>query len=78
VLYYSNAILSKTLPDLGPYVSLGITVVNAIMTFPPIVLIDVSVLYALKSSSLLNPRSVWAGGNSWLFQRLVLSFLFSL
>ncbi|KAF8078157.1 general substrate transporter [Lyophyllum atratum] len=40
VLYYSNAILSITLPDLGPYVSLGITVVNAVMTFPPIVLIE--------------------------------------
>lgn len=40
VLYYSNNILSKSLPDLGPYVSLGITVVNAIMTFPPIFLIE--------------------------------------
>jgi len=40
VLYYSNAILSKTLPDLGPYVSLGITVVNVIMTFPPVFLIE--------------------------------------
>ncbi|KAH0584099.1 hypothetical protein H2248_009670 [Termitomyces sp. 'cryptogamus'] len=42
VLYYSNAILSKALPDLGPYVSLGITVVNVLMTFPPIVLIEVT------------------------------------
>ncbi|RPD65842.1 general substrate transporter [Lentinus tigrinus ALCF2SS1-7] len=40
VLYYSNDILSKTLPDLGPYVSLGITVVNVFMTFAPIFLID--------------------------------------
>ncbi|TFK46028.1 general substrate transporter [Heliocybe sulcata] len=40
VLYYSNAILSKSLPDFGPYVSLGITVVNAIMTFPPVFLIE--------------------------------------
>ncbi|KAF7322678.1 25S rRNA adenine-N(1) methyltransferase [Mycena chlorophos] len=40
VLYYSNAILSKSLPDFGPYVSLGITVVNVIMTFPPIILIE--------------------------------------
>ncbi|GLB35157.1 putative major facilitator superfamily, sugar transporter (TC 2.A.1.1) family protein [Lyophyllum shimeji] len=40
VLYYSNAILSKSLPELGPYVSLGITVVNALMTFPPIILIE--------------------------------------
>ncbi|KAL0947270.1 hypothetical protein HGRIS_013392 [Hohenbuehelia grisea] len=42
VLYYSNAILSKTLPDMGPYLSLGITIVNAIMTFPPIILIEAS------------------------------------
>lgn len=41
MLYYSNAILSKSLPDLGPYVSVGITVVNVIMTFPPIFLIEV-------------------------------------
>lgn len=40
VLYYSNEILSKSLPDLGPYVSLSITIVNALMTFPPIVLVD--------------------------------------
>lgn len=40
VLYYSNAILSKSLPSLGPYVSLGITVVNVLMTFPPIILIE--------------------------------------
>ena len=42
VLYYSNAILSKALPDLGPFISLGITIVNVIMTFPPIFLIEVS------------------------------------
>ncbi|KAJ7197227.1 general substrate transporter, partial [Mycena pura] len=40
VLYYSNDILSKSLPELGPYVSLGITVVNVLMTFPPIILIE--------------------------------------
>ncbi|KAI0646783.1 general substrate transporter [Trametes meyenii] len=40
VLYYSNNILSKALPDLGPYVSLGITVVNFFMTAAPIFLID--------------------------------------
>ncbi|KAJ7929300.1 general substrate transporter [Mycena leptocephala] len=40
VLYYSNDILSKSLPEFGPYVSLGITVVNVLMTFPPILLIE--------------------------------------
>ncbi|GBE82524.1 Probable metabolite transport protein [Sparassis crispa] len=40
VLYYSNDILSKALPDLGPYISLGITVVNVIATAAPVLLID--------------------------------------
>ncbi|KIM58693.1 hypothetical protein SCLCIDRAFT_10162 [Scleroderma citrinum Foug A] len=40
VLYYSNAILSKALPTFAPYVSLTITVVNFLMTFPPIFLIE--------------------------------------
>ncbi|KAJ7684726.1 general substrate transporter [Mycena polygramma] len=40
VLYYSNDILSKSLPEFGPYVSLGITIVNVVMTFPPILLIE--------------------------------------
>ena len=42
VLYYSNDILGRALPELGPYISLGITVVNVIMTFAPIILIEVS------------------------------------
>ncbi|KAN0075282.1 General substrate transporter [Tylopilus felleus] len=40
VLYYSNNILSKSLPELAAYVSLGISVVNFLMTFPPIFLIE--------------------------------------
>jgi len=40
VLYYSNDILSKTLPELASYVSLAITIVNFFMTFPPIFLIE--------------------------------------
>ena len=46
VLYYSNDILEKSLPDLGAYISLGITVVNVIMTFPPILLIDVRIIFS--------------------------------
>lgn len=42
VLYYSNTILSKSFPDLGPYISLSVTVVNVLMTFPPIILVEVS------------------------------------
>ncbi|KAI9509950.1 general substrate transporter [Russula earlei] len=40
ILYYSNDIFSRVLSDAGPYVSLGITLVNILMTFPPIFLID--------------------------------------
>lgn len=45
VLYYSNDILSKSLPELASYVSLAITIVNFFMTFPPIFLIEVSVIF---------------------------------
>jgi len=40
VLYYSNDILAKSLPRFGPYISLTITIINVIMTFPPILLIE--------------------------------------
>jgi SP family facilitated glucose transporter-like MFS transporter 3 len=40
VLYYSNSILGKSLPKYAPYVSLGITIVNVIMTFPTVFLIE--------------------------------------
>jgi len=40
VLYYSNDILSKSLPKLGPYVSVGITVINVLMAFPLVILIE--------------------------------------
>ncbi|PFH49091.1 hypothetical protein AMATHDRAFT_81473 [Amanita thiersii Skay4041] len=40
VLYYSNDILAKSLPEFGPYISLGITIINVLMTFPPIILIE--------------------------------------
>ncbi|KAL5532926.1 HGT20 [Sanghuangporus sanghuang] len=49
VLYYSNKILGKTLPSLGPYVSLAVTIVNVAMTFPPIILIE-----RMGRKSLLN------------------------
>jgi len=40
VLYYSNDILANSLPLYGPYISFGITVINVIMTFPPIMLAE--------------------------------------
>jgi len=40
VLYYSNDILSNVIPELGPYISILVTVVNVVMTFPPILLIE--------------------------------------
>jgi len=53
VLYYSNDILAKSLPEFGAHISLGITVVNVIMTFPPIFLIQrLGKRYLLLISSL--------------------------
>lgn len=44
-MYYSNDILSRVVPrEAAAYTSLGITVLNAIMTFPPIFLVDVSTI----------------------------------
>ncbi|KAF9646837.1 general substrate transporter [Thelephora ganbajun] len=40
LLYYSNEILSNVIPGLGPYISILVTVVNVVMTFPPIFLIE--------------------------------------
>lgn len=40
VMYYSTGILSRALPDAASYVSLGVAVINVIMTFPPIFLIE--------------------------------------
>ncbi|KAK0531053.1 Bifunctional purine biosynthesis protein PurH [Tilletia horrida] len=40
VLYFSTGILKKVLPASAELVGLGITVINALMTFPPIYLID--------------------------------------
>ena len=53
VLYYSNDILSKSIPELASYVSLVITIVNFFMTFPPIFLIEASVV-VFKSLQWLN------------------------
>ena len=39
-MYYSNDILSKSLPELASYISLAITIVNFFMTFPLIFLIE--------------------------------------
>ena len=57
VLYYSNDILRKSLPEFGPYVSLGITIVNVLMTFPTVFLIEVF-LFSFSScpSSLFLPQ----------------------
>ena len=92
VLYYSNDILSKSLPSLGPYLSLGITIVNVIMTFPAIILIEVSCcpcsvfnIHLLTRSlangqeALTNPFSSWLHHLSlppWLWLEQRLSYAF--
>jgi SP family facilitated glucose transporter-like MFS transporter 3 len=50
VLFYSAKILTSVLPASAGVISVGITVVNAIMTFPPIFLVDVSTRNALVIS----------------------------
>ncbi|KAG6833484.1 hypothetical protein H0H87_006056 [Tephrocybe sp. NHM501043] len=51
------AMASQQLSEFGPYVSLGITVVNVLMTFPPIVLIEVSLFaYMLDSTEIFLKR----------------------
>ncbi|KZT56554.1 general substrate transporter [Calocera cornea HHB12733] len=40
VIYYSTNILGRLAPTLSPYISLIIAVINALMTFPPVFLID--------------------------------------
>lgn len=44
-MYYSTGILSSTLPEAASYVSLAVTVVNVIMTFPPIFVMEVSDIF---------------------------------
>jgi MFS family permease len=40
-MYYSTGILSQALPEAASYVSLGVTVINVIMTFPPVFFVEV-------------------------------------
>ncbi|KAF7974057.1 hypothetical protein HWV62_13459 [Athelia sp. TMB] len=84
VLYYSNDILSKALPDMGPYVSLGITVVNVFMTFPPIFLIErigrKKLLQASVAGAIISHIAIGFGLNSgavWLASFAVMTFVTS-
>ena len=66
-MYYSNDILSRVVPrEAAAYTSLGITVLNAIMTFPPIFLVDVSVVSNIGLGTLpdlLSARSELAANH---------------
>lgn len=42
VLFYSTPVLQSLLPGVAGLISIGISVVNALMTFPPLFLVDVS------------------------------------
>jgi MFS transporter, SP family, solute carrier family 2 (facilitated glucose transporter), member 3 len=48
VMYYSTGILSGALPEAAAYVSLIVVVINVIMTFPPIFLVEVSLISHLE------------------------------
>uniref|UniRef100_A0A8H7XKU9 Major facilitator superfamily (MFS) profile domain-containing protein n=1 Tax=Psilocybe cubensis TaxID=181762 RepID=A0A8H7XKU9_PSICU len=54
VFYYSNDLLAKSLPQLGAYISLGITIINVLMTFPPIFLIERTGRRSLLTTSILG------------------------
>jgi MFS transporter, SP family, solute carrier family 2 (facilitated glucose transporter), member 3 len=45
VMYYSTGILSGALPAAAAYVSLVVMLINVIMTFPPIFLVEVSIIF---------------------------------
>jgi SP family facilitated glucose transporter-like MFS transporter 3 len=53
VIFYSNDILGKIIPTLAPYVSLLIAILNVLLTFPPIFLIEVSIVLLLSSYALI-------------------------
>lgn len=64
-MYYSNIIMSRALPDAVQYISLGIAVVNAVMTLPAIILIEKMGrrnLLILSSSGILASLLVVAFG----------------
>ena len=63
VLYTSNAILSRVIPGAEGYISLGIAVLNAIMTFPAVYLIEVRVEISMVQPLLMSRRYCrnWAG-----------------
>ncbi|KAG1769464.1 general substrate transporter [Suillus placidus] len=89
VLYYSNDILSQSLPELASYVSLAITIVNFFMTFPPIFLIErvgrKQLIQLSVAGALLSHLAVGYGLNSDLvtlssiaITTFVMSFAFGL
>ncbi|KAG2075925.1 general substrate transporter [Suillus decipiens] len=89
VLYYSNDILSKSLPELASYVSLAITIVNFFMTFPPIFLIErvgrKQLIQISVAGALLSHLAVGYGLNNGLvtlssiaITTFVMSFAFGL
>ena len=57
MLYYSNDILAKSLPKLGAYISLGVTVINVVMTFPPVILIEVSITIVSSYNANISGRN---------------------
>lgn len=42
VLFYSTPVLKPIIPDQAGLIGIGIAVLNALMTFPPMFLVDVS------------------------------------
>lgn len=58
VMFYSTPVLRPLLPSSVGVVSVGITIVNAIMTLPAIFLMDVSQQIVTKRGSSTQPEIV--------------------
>ncbi|WFD43737.1 hypothetical protein MPSI1_002401 [Malassezia psittaci] len=58
ILYYSTGILSKVMPNIASYIGLLVTIVNGLLTFPPI---------ALISESRLGRKTLMVGSATGMF-----------
>ncbi len=82
----SNAILARVVPGGEGYISLGIAVLNVIMTFPAIYLVEVSnvtstnVIHALTlvSGSVLGVGNCWYASQGIIQLTITLILLFRL
>jgi SP family facilitated glucose transporter-like MFS transporter 3 len=49
-MFYSTPVMKPLIPDKAGLIGIGLAVLNAVMTVPPMILVDVSVDLAAKIS----------------------------